>query len=446
MLGEKDQWLLTAYIDGELSARQRRHVERLLHRSAPARKLFRQLQHDAKALRQLSRPPMPVDLSGRVLQVIATAGLRPRHQPRLASRRSVPAGRALAAAAAILLTLGIGSYSYFVSVLPGDPGRSLAHHSTQPKPDPRPDLSPRPTGPGNTEPPIEKGTEKPKVAPPLVPQQPVNPPQKDPALADGHHVSPDLGEPEIEMGAPRENAGPVLTDRGLEFFEIKTVAINAPIIRSIHELERAEARTRLSADLAKGNAFRLELPVVDANRTLERLETVCTALHHPLLIDATAKSRQADTNWKTNYVLYAELLTGDDLVKLLHALAATDKPGPDKKKPEVLLDRFVLTQINSGDRRALANLLGVPLTGMTPSRATGPLGTDLQKPIQDQTASQITSKLAGQGGKIDPSLLALSFWPVRPNHGSLEIKRFLETRKPPRPGAIQLMLVLRNVG
>jgi hypothetical protein len=265
-------------------------------------------------------------------------------------------------------------------------------------------------------------------------------------LAAGPRVPPVLLEPEIELGSPRENAGPVLTDRGLEFFEIKQVDITPPIIRSLHDLDRAEARARLHADLGKADAFRLELPLGDANRTLERLESVCHTAHLNLLVDATAKARQANTNWKTSYVLYAETLTADDLVKLLHSLVTTDRASPEHRQPNVLLDRFVLTQLTRGDRRELADLLGIELAGLTPPRVTGPLGTDLQKPIQEQTANQIISSLAGQGGDKEHSLLALSFWPIRPNRSSVEVKRFLETRKPLRPGAIQLMLVLRNVG
>src|SRR2546430_2493824 len=47
MLPERGRELLTAYVDGELSARQRRHVLRLLRHSAEARRLLQRLQGDA---------------------------------------------------------------------------------------------------------------------------------------------------------------------------------------------------------------------------------------------------------------------------------------------------------------------------------------------------------------------------------------------------------------
>ena len=43
MLPEQDRELLTSYVDGELSTRQRKTVLRLLRRSAEARELLRQL-------------------------------------------------------------------------------------------------------------------------------------------------------------------------------------------------------------------------------------------------------------------------------------------------------------------------------------------------------------------------------------------------------------------
>ena len=59
MLPDRDRQLLSAFVDGELSSRQRRHVERLLRRSGEARTLLRRLQEDARELRHLPRPRPP---------------------------------------------------------------------------------------------------------------------------------------------------------------------------------------------------------------------------------------------------------------------------------------------------------------------------------------------------------------------------------------------------
>src|SRR5689334_1054501 len=120
MMPDRYRQLLTAYVDGELTARQRRRVARLLHGSEEARRLLDQLQADARELRSLPQAPLSVDLTGDVLRVIAERRLRP---GRLRPRR-VPATPAWvaplatwAAAAAVLLILGLASYVYFAASL-----------------------------------------------------------------------------------------------------------------------------------------------------------------------------------------------------------------------------------------------------------------------------------------------------------------------------------------
>jgi anti-sigma factor RsiW len=56
MISPQDLELLTAHVDGELTARQRRHVDRLLRRSAEARALLARLQEDAQQVRGLFIP------------------------------------------------------------------------------------------------------------------------------------------------------------------------------------------------------------------------------------------------------------------------------------------------------------------------------------------------------------------------------------------------------
>src|SRR6185437_14418170 len=80
MLRDRYRQLLTAYVDGELTKRQRRHVARLLRRSPEARQLLRKLQADAHSLRHLPRPALSADLSGPVLRTIVERRLTPGHR------------------------------------------------------------------------------------------------------------------------------------------------------------------------------------------------------------------------------------------------------------------------------------------------------------------------------------------------------------------------------
>jgi len=125
MLREVDSQLLTAYVDGELTARERRRVVRLLRQSREARRFVRRLRRDARLVGSLRVPPLPVDLSEVVLQTIAARGLKP--GTRRPARRTVPprfpAWVGLAAAAAVFLAVSLGSYLFFSSGPAGtDPG------------------------------------------------------------------------------------------------------------------------------------------------------------------------------------------------------------------------------------------------------------------------------------------------------------------------------------
>src|SRR5271166_3031255 len=82
MLPERYRELLTAYVDGELSARQRRHALRLLRRSAEARRLLQRLQKDSDALIHLPKPHLDRDLAEPVLHKIAAARALPIRPPR----------------------------------------------------------------------------------------------------------------------------------------------------------------------------------------------------------------------------------------------------------------------------------------------------------------------------------------------------------------------------
>jgi anti-sigma factor RsiW len=73
MLPERHRQLLTACVDGELGPRQRRLVRRLVRRSPEARRLLRELEQDARALRSLPPVHLDTDLSPYFLRNLARA-------------------------------------------------------------------------------------------------------------------------------------------------------------------------------------------------------------------------------------------------------------------------------------------------------------------------------------------------------------------------------------
>ncbi len=112
MLSDQICQLLSAFVDGELSNRQRKAVERLLRRSPEARTLLRKLRHNADRLRALPRPHAAPDLSDRVVRAIRQRGLRPGVRRAAASVRPT-FWFGYAAAAMVLLAVGLGSFLFF---------------------------------------------------------------------------------------------------------------------------------------------------------------------------------------------------------------------------------------------------------------------------------------------------------------------------------------------
>lgn len=440
MLADRDRQLLTAYVDGELTDRQRRHVARLLDGSDEARQLLHKLQEDSGKLRRLQSPALDDDLTVPVLRTIADRRLKPRR--RVAGRRPVfyPAWAGFAAAAALLLVIAGASFFFFAHALPEDSRR----------------VAQDPQRPSATPPEVKKPAEPDRVAKaPKGKTKADEPPRSDnplPRPAD-EGVQP----PGDKSATPEAPGEPVVTAPSMEMFKLETADVALPVTVKLRELEQEASRQKLLGELRQDTAFRLELPCKDGTRAFERFEAVWKARGNALLVDSVALARTKQPKAKTNYVLVAEDLTPDELLQVIRQLAAEDKKGEAKKPPDVQFDALVLTRMTRRDHKELSDLLGVDLTHVPP-KAAGPLGTDPAKPLPDATADLVAKALAGEGGVPRPEpgkpaarppehqALALAYNPVRPRPGSAEVKRFLDSRKPARPGTVQVLLVLRGPG
>jgi hypothetical protein len=448
MIRDHDRQLLTAYVDGELTSRQRRHVVRLLHRSPEARQLLLKLQEDARALRRSPRPQLPVDLSGDVLRTIVERRLTP-GQRRIA-RISTPMSWAgplasWAAAAAVLLVLGAASYLYFTAALthsekpavvraaPEDPSPQSAKGAPNPAVSVERGIQPRN---GDVSPVSPSANSARQTNPPEVVKRPSETPSKT-------ETNP--------PAAGHEDA--VLTDR-LEMFRYSKVEEVLPTVLEVKQLEQESTRNKLIAELRKDANFRIELPSKNGTKALERVRSAATALNIGLTIDKQAQARVKRAEWKTNYVIYLENLTPVEAARFLQLVGAEDRKA-SRKPVELQFERLVLTRMTANDHKELTTLLGVDPTVTEPA-AKGPLGTDPRKPLADLTAEQVGQALAGQGGgrrtdnhkaiakPPEYTALVLAFNPVRPSPGSVEIKQYLDGRKPAKPGTVRVLLVLRG--
>jgi hypothetical protein len=110
MLSEHDLELLTAFVDGELTRRQRKAVLRLLHRSSEARSVLQDFQENAHRLRELPHVRLGDHFAGQVIEAIAKRGLRPLPEPVAAPRYRWRRWAVYATAASVLLVVGVSVY------------------------------------------------------------------------------------------------------------------------------------------------------------------------------------------------------------------------------------------------------------------------------------------------------------------------------------------------
>jgi hypothetical protein len=431
MLSERYRELLTAYVDGQPSARQRRLVQRLLQRSAEARRLLQRLQSDSRDLIQLPVPRFDRDLSPAILQKITACRLAPIRRPRkFASVLAYPVWVGFAAAAAVLFMVGTASYCTFTAFL----GRSAASNVVAQNQNNRPPLTPNVKGPDEDRKDIAKGALPDSV------DKSKSDPKPQIRMDDVAHKEP--ADPKPPVVSDKDE--PIFTSEGMELFaELKSVApsLDLPATFKLRDLPQDATHKKLVAELQKDAAVRLELPCPDGSRAFERLQAILKTHRVELMIDASAQRRLSKPLWKTNYVLYSEGMTAAELASLLQQIGADKHPGENP------FDHLVVRRMTERDHKELSDLLGVDPVKVQPSKETGALGVDPRKPVSDQTAAQLEAALAGQGragAKAEHMMLAMPYNPVRPHRDSAEVKRFLDERKPLRPGALQVLLVLRG--
>ncbi len=446
MLPEQDRLLLTAYVDGETSARQQRQLYKLLRRSGEARELLRQLKVDGLALHELPRVSAHPALADLVLQAIQARRLKPRPRP-VPVRAYLTVWAGYAAAAAVLLVVCSASYVFFSRTLDQPTNGNFATNGSPKNPNKAGDavdLIEVVVKDGSA----AGGPEQLSVMP--VREQPgeTTPIVQVPSVEDTNPFDPDL--------PPEKPRDPSVVTAPVEMVQLQMVDIAAPVIVKLQEIDQANGKS-FREELPKANGFRIEFPCRSGSRAFERFAAACKAQDVALTVDQSATDRLKHPHLRANYAIYLDDVTPEELTRLLQQLAGEDKKAEAKKPVESQFDRVVLVRLNRRDRKELTELLGTDPT--VKASATGPLGTDLHKPLSDQTGSQIAATLAGQGGTpprpdgtkpvgkgSDHLALAVPYTPLRPAANSAEVKRYFDNRKPARVGTLQIFLVIRETG
>src|SRR5688572_195351 len=115
MLSEQQLELLTAFVDGELTGRDRKLAVRLVRRSPAARRLLKELEKDSHQLAALPKKLPPRELPQQVMHRIAGEAAPVPATPSTLAAPTVPAANwlGLVVAASILIAVAVGSFLYF---------------------------------------------------------------------------------------------------------------------------------------------------------------------------------------------------------------------------------------------------------------------------------------------------------------------------------------------
>jgi hypothetical protein len=446
MLPERQVRLLTAYVDGELTSAQQRQVTRLLKRSAEARTLLAHLQADSRQLIELPPVPAPIDFSAPVLAAIGQGKPRTAPRPRPAPRMTFPAWGGWAAAAAVLLAVGMGSFLSYSGTRPGKSGQTTHHR--QPAPNDNHEAAPDGSGlaqvnPGNGKAEDDTTPDLPKDG--EGPRQPKRNPEEKSDTPKGSERStvkplPDDRPEGPVLGAPSDQKDPLASA------PLERVDLALPVVHQLSTLDRASNAGKLREQLATGKAFRVELLARDATRGFERVRSAAAQRKLALLIDAVAVARLKKP-WKSDYALFVENITPANLVAFLQAIARADRQA---KAGEQRFDgSLVVKEMSRWDRKELTDLLGVDPTSVRPAPSKKQARLDIRRPLSERTAIEVAEILDGKRkprpGASQQGQTALVL-PLSGSHArSPEVRLFLQSRKPGQAGTVQVFLVLRNL-
>jgi hypothetical protein len=401
MVPERVSRILSAYVDGELDARQCKAVERLLERSSKARELLRGLQKDAERLHDLAPVTLAPDFADQVLHAIAKRKVVARPTPIV--RSPVPSWLGLAvAAAAVLLVVGLRSYLHFATldrehrqgslvsnvhpVSPETVGEAEGLASATPQADRELLHSPVVE--------IEAETFSPKIA------------------STDERGSPSKPTPPNVLGSQIKNHSSHLNDPEERFV----------LFNELGDLDQA----KLQRELPKWAAHVMDLRSTNPAARIERLQAVFQPQGIQFLVDPEAKALlKLAVGKNAGFAVYFEDVTADEIVVGLRQLDGAD---PERKHAGVSrYEKLMVNAMPLDDEQKLWRLFGVdPDRGKVRLRMP-PAGVGSPEPLKAPNRRAIV----------------VAYTPGRPPRpASTELKRFLDDRRERRADALQIILVL----
>jgi hypothetical protein len=266
MLPEREIQLLTAYVDGELSSRERNLAARLLQESPEARQILKDLQENQRRLRELPARKLDAAFAGQVVQAIESQRSKTVAKP-AASRRRFPTWTRYAVAASVLI-VAVGGTIYFATRQPTISDPSIAKKQPQPLP-----------------------------------------PELQPGQQAGKH---DTLVASILEGAAGGYSLPVPPER-------------AGVKLGFDELAKTQWHEHLVKGMSNQQAVHLDVSVTNQRQAVQRLETVLQNKGIRVVIDPPAQTKLGVQHSKTQFVIYAENVRPDELAAMLYELGTDER-------------------------------------------------------------------------------------------------------------------------
>jgi hypothetical protein len=445
MLPDRICRMVTALVDGELSVQQRKVVLRVLRRSKEARELFRELRSHSEQIRQLPRLTLPAGFADQVLELIdkpVIAPIRPRVP---ATSAAVPIPWGLAAAAAVLLAVGLGSY-YCLSI--------IQHH-----------------GMG------QAAVNGPESAPPSDGAQEALQGQVAvvPGEENGAAVNPseELKKPAAELvsgtaGAKKDDAnapGPAepseagtLASQMRKPTSLETAEPKLPLTLVWRELDEEKSRKDLGERLHKGTAQRIELASLQPFGAVEQLQAAYQAQGIRFLVDESAQNSLKLRIKQPDYAIFSENVSVHEVLAILLHLRTEDRKHEGAQRPSGHFDSLIVNGLSERELGNMAPWLS-PRSAMLPAAHRAkrlPNLVDIRKPLSMATAALVEQALKGQGGPRPPAakpstrplerlaLVVIAGGNLHFRDSSSQVRYFREHRSERQPGTMQLLVVVRG--
>lgn len=449
MLTPRELELLTAHVDGSLSSQQRREVARLLQRSDEARRLLQALMSDSRELQLAPVVAAPIDFSAQVMEGIKSGKVVP---PRTTVRRPLTLYLGYAAAALVFVAVGVASFlSHRPTRRPvASSGETVAAHQQPIRVGNGGDGElPRAVAPSSDSAvgAGSKGTSAPNENDPLASWM-TSPSIVRVAPAEESDEPDEPAMPESPT-RPMEGSKPptrILTSGQREVpNQLERVEFALPRVHVFHGLDVVEQSKALREQLALGSAYRIDIPARDAGRGLERLRLALTGHKSTLTITADAQLRMKKPI-RSDYALFVENIAPEDLADALRTAGLADRTAAQKRSIDLYFEGpLVVREMTRTDRRELKELFGV-----VPS-LTLPAAPTRAENVSDGTMPNAVANASGSTSKGRPGVargpsvgIVLPLPAARMR--SVEVKKFLDQRVPTRPGTLQVLVILRNVG